>query len=161
MKHEGFYINYRSVSVDASPGTVYRVLMAMGGRNGWPFANWLWVLRGRLDKFIGGVGLRERKIAEGSASALKQGDALDYYRVERLEPGHLLRLFSELRAPGDGWMEWRVEPRPGNGSILIQTAFFAPRGLPGFLYWTLLSPVHSFVFHGLILAIKRQGEALP
>ncbi len=161
MKHEGFYINYRSVNVDASPGTVYRVLMAMGGRNGWAFANWLWVLRGRLDKFIGGVGLRDGKIAEGSASAMEEGDALDYYRVERLEPGHLLRLFSELRAPGDGWMEWRVEPRPGNGSILIQTAFFAPRGLPGFLYWTLLSPVHSFVFHGLILAIKRQGEALP
>ncbi len=128
MKHEGFYINYRCVKVEASTEAVYRVLTSMGGRNGWPFANWLWQLRGRLDKSMGGVGRREQKSSEGRAT-LKQGDTLDYYRVERIEPSRLLRLFSELRAPGEGWMEWRVEALPNNCSTLVQTAFFAPRGL--------------------------------
>jgi uncharacterized protein YbjT (DUF2867 family) len=159
MKHEGFYISYRRVKVEAVPETVYRVLTAMGDRNGWPFANWLWRLRGWLDKSMGGVGMRVSEAPE-SRTTMEQGDTLDYYRIERLEPGHLLRLFSELRAPGDGWMEWRVEALPPHGSTLIQTAFFAPRGLPGFLYWILLGPLHSFVFHGLILALKRHSEAL-
>ena len=133
----------------------------MGGRNGWPYANWLWLLRGWLDKIIGGVASTCSEKDRRAVDPREGGRALDYYRVERLEPDHLLRLFSELRAPGEGWMEWRVEPRPGNGSTLTQTAFFAPRGLPGFLYWVLLGPLHSFVFHGLILAIKRQSETHP
>lgn len=160
MKHEGFFINYRRVNVEAAPDMVYRVLATMGGRNGWPFANWLWQLRGGLDKFIGGIGTRARRAYKGREAALEPGDVLDYYRVERIEPSHLLRLFSELRAPGGGWMEWRVEARPGDRSTLFQTAFFAPRGLPGFLYWILLGPFHDFVFQGLIFAIKRQSEGL-
>jgi hypothetical protein len=73
--------------------------------------------------------------------------------VEELQPGRMLRLYSLLRAPGEGWMEWRVD-----GSRLTQTAFFAPRGLPGFLYWALLGPFHRLVFRGLIGAIKRRSE---
>ena len=92
-------------------------------------------------------------------SSLQEGDTLDYYRVERLEEDHLLRLYSELRAPGEGWMEWRVEAAPGESSTLTQTAFFAPRGLSGFLYWALLGPLHQLVFRGLIKAIKRRSEA--
>ncbi len=65
----------------------------------------------------------------------------------------MMRLHSELLAPGDGWMEWRIE-----AGMLTQTAFFAPRGLPGFLYWYLLGPLHRFVFRGLIQAIKRRSE---
>jgi Protein of unknown function (DUF2867) len=67
-------------------------------------------------------------------------------------------LYSELRAPGEGWMEWRVDIAPGNKSTLTQTAFFAPRGLPGFLYWALLGPLHRLVFRGLIQAIKQRSE---
>ncbi len=84
---------------------------------------------------------------------LREGDRLDYYRVEALEPNRMMRLHSELCAPGEGWMEWRVE-----GGVLTQTAFFAPRGLPGFLYWYLLGPLHRLVFRGLIQAIKRRSE---
>ena len=163
-KHEGFYINFRRLKVDASPLTIYRVLKSMGGQYGWPFANRLWSLRGLMDELMGGVGLRLRKspLSQGAdgPAALQEGDPFDYYRIERLEPDHLLRLFSELRSPGKGWMEWRVDELPGSGTTLIQTAFFAPRGLLGFLYWVLLGPVHSYVFNGLIQAIKRQSEAL-
>jgi uncharacterized protein YbjT (DUF2867 family) len=159
MKHEGFFINYRRVDVEAAPDGVYRVLANMGGHNGWPFANWLWVLRGWLDKILGGAGARKLISSPSQKdSRVKEGELLDYYRIERIESDHLLRLYSELRAPGEGWMEWRVEKRLGGGSTLSQTAFFAPRGLPGFLYWSILDPVHSFVFHGLILAVKRQSE---
>ena len=155
MKHEGFFIIYRRLIVNAFPERVYRVFTAMGGRNGWPYANWLWSLRGWLDKLFGGHPI---PLKEDGDTGLKEGDALDYYRVERLEPDHLLRLYSELRAPGEGWMEWRVDLAPGNGSVLTQTAFFAPRGLPGFLYWALLGPLHRLVFRGLIQAIKQRSE---
>ena len=91
-----------------------------------------------------------------SSIPLKEGDFIDYYRVEAIEPNRLMRLHSELRTPGEGWMEWRVEAWK---SIAIkQTAFFAPRGLPGFLYWHLLDPLHRFVFRGLIQAIKHRSE---
>jgi len=156
-KHEGFLIIYRRLMVNASPGRVYRVFTDMGGRNGWPYANWLWQLRGWLDRLFGGRShlLKEE---QGARSVLKEGDALNYYRVERLEADHLLRLYSALRAPGEGWMEWRVEAVPGDRSMLTQTAFFAPRGLPGFLYWALLGPLHRFVFRGLIQAVKQRSE---
>jgi hypothetical protein len=74
-----------------------------------------------------------------------------------MESNHLLRLYSLLRAPGEGWMEWQVETH-GNQSLLKQTTFFAPRGLPGFLYWHLLDPLHRLVFRGLIQAIKHRSE---
>ena len=78
--------------------------------------------------------------------------------VEEVAASSVLRLHSVLRAPGDGWMEWRLVPS-GSGALLKQTAFFAPRGLPGFLYWYLLAPFHSLVFQGLIGAIKREAES--
>ena len=87
------------------------------------------------------------------------GDVVDYYRVAALEPGRLLRLYSTLRAPGEGWMEWRVDAQTNETSRLTQTAFFAPRGLPGFLYWFALGPMHRFVFRGMIEALKRGSEA--
>jgi uncharacterized protein YbjT (DUF2867 family) len=155
IKHEGFFIIYRRVIVNALPERVYRIITSMGGRNGWPYANWLWLLRGWLDKLFGGHPIL---LKEDGDMKMKEGDTLDYYRIERLEPDHLLRLYSELRAPGEGWMEWRVDIAPGNCSVLTQTAFFAPRGLPGFLYWALLGPLHCFVFRGLIQAIKQRGE---
>jgi hypothetical protein len=154
MKHEGFFIIYRRLQVRALPAGVYRVFAAMGGRNGWPFANWLWSLRGWLDRLVGGTLNKDSGVTTG----IKEGGNLDYYRVERLEADHLLRLYSELRAPGEGWMEWRVESEPGGGSTLTQTAFFAPRGLSGFLYWALLRPLHGYVFRGLIQAIKHRSE---
>ena len=155
IKHEGFFIIYRRVIVNALPTRVYRVFTAMGGRNGWPYANWLWLLRGWLDDLFGGHSI---PLKEDGDTGLKEGDALDYFRVERLEPDRLLRLYPELRTPGEGWMEWRVDLAPGNKSTLTQTAFFAPRGLPGFLYWALLGPLHRFVFRGLIQAIKQRSE---
>jgi len=76
--------------------------------------------------------------------------------VEEINPGHKIRLFSELKAPGEGWMEWQVKSVDG-GSLMSQTAYFAPKGLTGFLYWYLLNPIHRLVFGGLVRAIARQA----
>ncbi len=168
IKHEGFFVDYRRTEVKASPEVVYRIITSLGAQNDWLYANWLWRLRGWMDKIFDGQ--TEKSTAKGAKNAkeeiqlgglsgsknrgLKEGKIIGYYRVEALEPNSMLRLHSELRAPGEGWMEWRI-----NGSMLTQTAFFAPRGLPGFLYWYLLGPFHRLVFRGLIQAIKKRSEA--
>jgi uncharacterized protein YbjT (DUF2867 family) len=159
MKHEGFFIDYRCVQVNASAQKVYEVITSLGGETGWLYADWLWRLRGWIDGAVDPRShlrrsRRDTKNESGKEeSVLMVGDVIDYYRLEEIEPGRMMRLHSELRAPGDGWMEWCIEE-----GVLKQTAFFAPRGLPGFLYWYLLGPLHRLVFGGLIAGIQRQSE---
>jgi uncharacterized protein YbjT (DUF2867 family) len=151
LKHQGFFIDHRWMTVDAPPEKVFKLFTNMGGQNGWPYADWLWKLRGWIDKLIGGPGLRS------STGLLKEGDVVDYYRVETIEDDRMLRLLAELKSPGEGWMEWRVE-NVGGTTKLSQTGFFAPRSLPGFIYWYALSPFHKLVFRGLIKAIAKKAE---
>jgi len=158
MKHEGFFIDHRCEKVAAPPEKVFRGISELGGRNGWLYANWLWTLRGWLDRLIGGPGMRGHSPSPVGRGARGEGDAVDFYRTEALEEHRLLRLYSELKAPGEGWMEWRVETENGDTRV-SQTGFFAPRGFWGFSYWIALSPVHRLVFRGLINAIIRQSEA--
>ena len=98
LRHEGFFIEHHELQVDASPEQVFQVLTHMGRKNGWPFANWLWQLRGWMDKLIGGPRSPFSESEEGT------GAKVDYYTVEAIEPNRLLLLHSELRAPGEGWM---------------------------------------------------------
>jgi uncharacterized protein YbjT (DUF2867 family) len=155
MKHEGFFVDYRRIEVNAPSESVYQVITSMGGYSGWPYANWLWQLRGKLDQMI--RNHPPFALNPLSLKDMREGDPIDYYRVEALEPNHLMRLHSELCTPGEGWMEWRIDSED-EGSVLTQTAFFAPRGLLGFLYWYGLDPLHRLVFRGLIKAIKRRSE---
>jgi len=151
MKHEGFFIDHRCAQAHATPEKVFQVISEMGGKNGWLFANPLWRFRGWLDRLVGGPGMR------GRTDAIMVGNEVDFYRVEALEGGRFLRLYSELKAPGQGWMEWRVGK--GDGVTRVsQTGFFAPRGFWGMAYWILLNPFHRFVFRGLIEAIVRGSE---
>lgn len=151
FKHEGFFIDYRFVQVAATPEKVFEVVTGLGGKTGWLYADWLWKLRGWFDQLWGGPGMRGRQ------DSLKTGDALDFYRVEALEEERLLRLVAELKTPGQGWMEWRVA-KDGEQSLLTQSGYFAPHGLPGFLYWHLLEPIHRAVFRGLLRTIARRSE---
>jgi uncharacterized protein YbjT (DUF2867 family) len=162
LKHEGFFIEHRQLQMEAAPEKIFQVITSMGGENGWPFANRLWKLRGWLDgrpftPAPSPPGTSARKGGEArTREKLQVGDRIDYYVVEALDPDHLLLLHSQLKAPGEGWMEWRVTPQ-GGGTRLTQTAYFAPRGLPGFLYWIFLYPFHAYVFRGLIRAIARRA----
>jgi uncharacterized protein YbjT (DUF2867 family) len=151
-KHAGFLIDSRHVCVDASPECIFDVLTNLGGKSGWLYLNSLWQLRGLLDRLIGGPGMRGRQ-----ASKLKEGETVDFYCVEALNPGRLFRLQAEVRAPGTGWMEWRVKPQAGGNSALSQIAYFAPKGVFGFLYWYILFPVHGLVLAGLIKGIAYRA----
>jgi uncharacterized protein YbjT (DUF2867 family) len=156
IKHEGFLIDCRKVKLDVSSDTAFLTFTRLGGKNGWLYLNWLWQLRGWLDRLIGGPGMRGRR----NEDKLVVGDIIDFYYVEALESGRLMRLRSELKTPGTGWMEWYASPLAGGGTELTQVAYFAPRGLSGFLYWYLLYPLHRLVFIGLRSKIARQAGKL-
>lgn len=156
IKHEGFFINHRSLQVKAPPEDVFCVVASLGGVNGWLFANWLWRLRAWIDQLVGGGAPLPLGEGTGVRGELQNGDRLDFYRVESIGTNQLL-LHSELKAPGEGWMEWSIR-QIDNVTHLTQTGYFAPRGLPGFLYWYLLYPFHAFVFRGLIHAIVKKAS---
>jgi uncharacterized protein YbjT (DUF2867 family)/uncharacterized protein YndB with AHSA1/START domain len=154
LKHEGFFISHRSSHVAAPPERVFAVVQDLGRKGDWLYANPLWRLRRWIDSFFTKRSAQELK--DGSLPGI--GDRVDFYQVEDLQPGTRLLLHSQLKAPGEGWMEWRVEPEPGGRSRLAQTGYFAPRGLPGFLYWYLLYPAHELVFRGMLRAIAKKAE---
>ncbi len=117
-------------------------IWAIGGDTGWYYGNWLWRIRGFMDKLAGGVGLRRGRTSEDTLNA---GDALDFWRVlyANKEEGRLL-LFAEMKLPGEAWLEFRIVDNQ-----LIQTATFRPLGLLGRLYWYSVLPFHGFIFRGM------------
>lgn len=118
-------------------------IWSIGGDNGWYYWNWLWKMRGYLDKLFGGVGLRRGRT---SKDTLQAGDALDFWRViyANKAEGRLL-LFAEMKLPGEAWLEFKLE----TGAI-IQTSTFRPLGLIGRIYWYSLLPFHGFIFKGML-----------
>jgi uncharacterized protein YbjT (DUF2867 family) len=152
---EGMIVERRRVQVSAEPAGVYRVLAGLGGRRGWLFADWAWRLRGMFDRLLGGVGCRRGR---RHPERLRVGDALDFWRVEAVEPGRLLRLRAEMKVPGRAWLQFRCEPQSDGSTMLEQTAFYAPKGLAGLAYWYLLYPAHSLIFSGLIRGIRSRAE---
>lgn len=156
LTHEGFFVDHRQLCLGLPPEAVYRAFTGLGGEHGWLYLNWLWQIHGWIDSLLGGPGMRGRRAADD----LQEGDVVDFCRLEALVPGRMMRLYSEIKAPGEGWLEWRVEPGADGGALLSQTAFFAPKGLPGFLYWHLLYPIHRFVLGGLIRSVAKRAARL-
>jgi uncharacterized protein YbjT (DUF2867 family) len=152
---EGMIIERRIKLTYASPENVFAAFTSLGGEQGWPYMNWAWRLRGMLDRLVGGVGFRRGR---RHPTDLRVGDALDFWRVEEVRSAQLLRLSAEMKLPGRAWLQYEVEPVKKYGSLLIQTAYFAPKGLGGFLYWYVLYPIHSLIFSGTISAIVVQAE---
>ncbi len=150
-------VDSRSVPVAVSPARAFMPIQRLGGDTGWYAWNWLWRLRGFIDLLVGGVGTRRGRPAP---DVLRVGDTLDFWRVEAVEPGHLLRLSAEMKLPGRAWLEFEVTP-DGPGARIRQTASFDPVGLGGRLYWYSLYPVHELVFGGMLRAIARLAERSP
>ena len=144
IKMEGFLIDYRQIQVEVEPDEVFKELIRLGGEQGWRYFNWVWRIRGRLDRWWGGPGMRE----EIRGTKLEIGDLVDFYRVEALEADRLLRFRAELKSPGEGWMEWNVKAQGPQSTMLVQKAFFAPKGVTGYLSWYLLYPFHAWLFGG-------------
>jgi uncharacterized protein YbjT (DUF2867 family) len=155
--HEGMNLERRVRDIAAPPALAWRVFTGLGGDRGWLFCNWVWRLRGILDRMIGGVGFRRGR---RNRDEVRVGDAIDFLRVEAVVQDRLLLLRSEMKAPGRAWLQFEVEPTDGGGSQLIQTAFFAPKGLFGLVYWYALYPIHGLIFSGLNRRLTQRVDAL-
>lgn len=154
---EGMMIERRQLLLDLPAEPVFRSYTGLGGERGWLYLNWTWILRGWLDKLAGGVGLRRGR---RHPDQVWVGESLDFWRVEAVEPNRQLRLRAEMKLPGKAWLEFQSIPQPDGMTLLVQNAYFAPRGLSGFLYWYLLYSIHSFIFSGLIRRIAQRAESL-
>jgi len=144
------YTDLKEVDSAAPPAALWRVVEGIGGNNGWYSLPVAWAARGWLDKVVGGVGLRRGR---RDPDRLAPGEALDFWRVERLDRGTFLRLRAEMKLPGRAWLEFTVSPRPGGGSRLLQRAIFFPAGLGGRLYWAAVLPFHGVIFAGMARSI--------
>ncbi len=155
-QEQGMLIERREIHVGAPPSEVFRVFSGIGGERGWPSHNWLWSIRGWLDRLVGGVGMRRGR---RHPDQLRVGDALDFWRVEAVEPSHLLVLRAEMKLPGSGWLKFEATSEDGGQSTkLVQTAYLASKGLWGLLYWYGLYPLHQVIFSKMIHKIAAQAE---
>ncbi len=154
---EGVLEETRTIYVDAQPDQVFRAFCRLGGDQGWLAWNWLWKVRGFLDRLVGGPGLRRGR---RDPAWLYVGEAVDFWRVELVERPRLLRLRAEMRVPGLAWLQFTAVPE-GQGTRLIQTALFAPRGLLGLLYWYAMYPAHLVLFPGMARAVAELARTEP
>jgi hypothetical protein len=154
---DGMNIEQRQQLVNAPPAAVYRAYTGLGGQRGWPYFDWAWRVRGIMDRMVGGVGLRRGR---RDPDEVRVGDALDFWRVEAVEPDRLLRLRAEMKVPGRAWLQFESELQPNGQTVLQQTALFAPKGLFGLLYWYFLYPLHGLIFSGMVQQLGWQAEAI-
>jgi uncharacterized protein YbjT (DUF2867 family) len=150
-------LDSRSATVAVPPEQAFAPIRRIGGARGWYYANFLWTVRGWIDLICGGVGKRR---ARRDPEHLRVGDVLDWWRVEKYEANHCLRLAAEMKVPGRAWLEFEVEPS-GSGSMIRQTALFDPVGLAGLAYWYSLYPLHSVIFRGMLSQIAAHAEREP
>jgi hypothetical protein len=147
-------VDSRTASVSLSPGEAFRAIERIGGAAGWYYGNWMWKARGAIDLLFGGAGMRRGR---RDPSRLRQGDAVDFWRVDALEPGRMLRLRAEMKVPGRAWLQFEVTGDDAR-SIVRQTAIFEPHGVAGLLYWYALYPVHRLIFQGMLAGIAQHRD---
>ena len=144
----------REQVTEASAPALWQAIESIGGDNGWYGADLLWYLRGVIDRFFGGVGLRRGR---RDPLTLRVGDSLDFWRVEELERGVRLKLYAEMILPGKAWLEFSIIEEGGKRTVR-QEASFSPRGLGGQLYWYAVLPFHIFVFPTMMRNLIRKAN---
>lgn len=149
------YVDERERIVESTPEQLWNIIEGIGGEHGWYSWRLGWWTRGLLDRFVGGPGLRRGR---RDPASLIVGDALDWWRVEELEEGHLLRLRAEMRLPGLAWLELIVDKDHQGRTLFRQRALFHPLGPVGGLYWTMIKPFHGLVFGGMQRNIAKFAE---
>ncbi|MBV9795145.1 MAG: SDR family oxidoreductase [Actinobacteria bacterium] len=156
------YVDERSSAVRATPDALWRVIEGIGGTTGWYSFGGAWAARGLLDRLIGGVGLRRGR---RDPVHLRPGDALDFWRVETIQPGELLRLRAEMKLPGLAWLELHVGKDDDGQTTYRQRVIFQPRGLAGQAYWRSSALFHGPVFRdmlrNIVTAAERAGTHSP
>jgi hypothetical protein len=151
---EGMIVERRQLAVKAGTSLTFDQVERLGGDHGWPFADSLWRVRGLMDRAVGGVGMR---LGRRDPDRVRVGDAVDFWRVEAVRRPELLRLRAEMKVPGRAWLQYEVSGDERQ-SVLVQTAFFEPKGLSGLVYWYALLPVHLLIFRGMARELTRRAE---
>ena len=147
------FIDRKEVDIsNLAPSKVYQSFIGIGGVNGWFDFDFLWELRGIIDKLIGGVGLKRGR---RSQCDLRISDCLDFWKVVDLQKDERLLLYAQMKVPGEAWLEFKIKDNK-----LIQSAYFYPKGVFGRLYWYALVPLHYFVFNNMIKSIIKKAKAL-
>ncbi len=142
----GCFKDLRKVKIDGDPYRTRERIWSIGGENGWLYANFLWTIRGIIDRMLGGTGLRRGRTNPDDINA---GDVLDFWRVLLADKADMrLLLYAEMKLPGEAWLEFKIEEQ-ADGWYLKQEATFRPRGIAGRAYWYLVSPFHYFIFEGM------------
>jgi uncharacterized protein YbjT (DUF2867 family) len=153
VPEHGVLTDKRIIPFERNKTEIVENIWRIGGEQGWYFGNWLWQMRGVIDKMVGGVGLRRGRRSE---TELKPGDALDFWRVLIADKENMrLLLYAEMKLPGEAWLEFKIKEVDGK-KTLLQTATFQPLGLWGRVYWYLVLPFHGLIFprmaKGIIIA---------
>lgn len=151
------YVDLKERDCRAPVEDLWSVIEGIGGDNGWYSLPMAWAARGFLDKLVGGVGLRRGR---SNPEKLRVGEAVDFWRVEQVDHGSLLRLRAEMKLPGLAWLELSARPNPDGGSHYTQRAIFFPRGLAGRLYWISIVPLHGIIFGEMAKRITAQAVQL-
>jgi len=155
LRREGLICDIRQIAVHAPAEHVFKLLESLGGERGWLYANLLWQMRGLADGLLGGVGMRRGRSCNESP---REGDSVDFWRVEEVKPNHSLLLRAEMKLPGRAWLQFALRPAVSGGTLLRCSAWFEPRGIAGEIYWWGLYPVHVMIFRGLVKAIQQRAE---
>jgi uncharacterized protein YbjT (DUF2867 family) len=143
----------RQVLSEKSAEAIWKQIEGIGGEHGWFGADFLWFIRGLIDRIFGGVGLRRGRRDQ---DLLRVGESLDFWRVEELERGRRLKLYAEMILPGKAWLEFSIEEKNGK-TLITQEATFSPRGLGGRLYWYAVAPFHVFVFPTMLRNLVKRA----
>ena len=155
IPENGVYTDRKRIKFDRQPDEVMQNFWSIGGERGWYVVDFLWQLRGWLDKLVGGVGLRRGR---RHPSEVRAGDTIDFWRVlvADKEKKRLL-LYAEMKVPGEAWLQFRISEE-ADGNYLEQLAVFRPEGLPGRLYWLAMLPFHNIIFRGMAESIISYGS---
>ncbi len=146
----GCFKDIRTSSIENREVSINKI-WSIGGDTGWYYGNWLWSMRGLIDRFSGGVGLKRGRT---NPTSINVGDTIDFWRVlyANKKEGRLL-LFAEMKLPGEAWLEFKIIDNE-----LIQTATFRPLGVLGRLYWYAVLPFHGFIFKGMMKQISKSDN---
>ncbi|HMZ06232.1 MAG TPA: SDR family oxidoreductase [Anaerolineales bacterium] len=154
---EGMFMEKRQMLTNLPAESIFRAFTGIGGERGWLYMDWAWSIRGWMDKAIIGVGLRRGR---RHPDEIRAGESLDFWRVESLTPNQSMRLRAEMKVSGKAWLEFQVTPQENGKNLFVQTAYFAPRGLLGYLYWYAVWPFHLFVFDGMLRRLVERASEI-
>jgi uncharacterized protein YbjT (DUF2867 family) len=149
-----FVMDEHSVEIAARPEVIFPIVCRLGGQHGWAHGNVLWQIRGAVDRLLGGPGLNRGRRDENQ---LREGDSIDFWRVEKFEMNKQLLLRAEMLSPGLSWLQIILEPQGSDRTKLILKAHFIPKPFWGPLYWNIMAKFHNYIFTGMLSSFQKEA----